>query len=163
MLAKSNYEVRFQPDQLLCERVLFPSTPSQKNGIEDARFVRFQKDDGSHVYFATFTAFDGKVVMPELVETPDFLLFRFITLNGPAARDKGLALFPRKINGLYTMLSRLEGEAICVMSSENVHFWNECRELLKPRFPWELIQMGNCGWRGAGAAVLPGGFSAGPR
>jgi len=145
MLAKSNYEVQFQPDQLLCERVLFPATPSQKNGIEDARFVRFEKEDGTHTYFATFTAFDGRIVMPELVETSDFLLFRFITLNGPAARGKGLALFPRKINGLYTMLSRLDNETICLMSSDNVHFWNECKALLKPQFPWELIQMGNCG------------------
>jgi predicted GH43/DUF377 family glycosyl hydrolase len=145
MLAKSNYQVWFQPEQLLCERILFPATPSQRNGIEDARFVRFQKDDGAYIYFATFTAFDGRVVMPELVETADFELFRFITLNGPAARDKGLALFPRKINGLYTMLSRQENENICIMSSDNVHFWNECRTILKPQFPWELVQMGNCG------------------
>jgi predicted GH43/DUF377 family glycosyl hydrolase len=145
MLAKSNYEVQFQPDQQFCERVIFPATPSQKNGIEDARFVRFQKDDGTYTYFATFTAFDGRIVMPELVETSDFLLFRFITLNGPAARDKGLALFPRMINGQYMMLSRQENENICLMSSDNVHFWNECKELLKPQFPWELVQLGNCG------------------
>src|SRR5438132_6977165 len=87
MLARSNYEVRFQPQQRVCERVIFPATPSQRNGIEDARFVCFQNDDGSHVYYATFTAFDGKVVLPELVETSDFLLFRFITLNGPAAEN----------------------------------------------------------------------------
>jgi predicted GH43/DUF377 family glycosyl hydrolase len=145
MLAKSNYEVQFQPDQQLCERVIFPATPSQRNGIEDARFVRFQKDDGSYTYFATFTAFDGRIVMPELVETSDFLLFRFITLNGPAAGDKGLALFPRKINGRYMMLSRQDSENICLMSSDNVHFWNECKVLLKPKYPWELVQLGNCG------------------
>src|SRR5437660_1732400 len=85
MLARSNYEVQFQPQQRLCERIIFPATPSQRNGIEDARFVCFQNDDGTHVYYATFTAFDGKVVLPELVETSDFLLFRSITLNGPAA------------------------------------------------------------------------------
>jgi len=145
MLAKSNYEVQFQPGQELCERVIFPATPSQRNGIEDARFVRFQNDDGSHSYFATFTAFDGRIVMPELVETSDFLLFRFITLNGPAARDKGLALFPRKIKGRYAMLSRQDNENICLMYSDNVHFWNECKVLLKPQFPWELVQLGNCG------------------
>jgi predicted GH43/DUF377 family glycosyl hydrolase len=145
MLAKSNYQVWFQPDQQLSERIIFPATPSQRNGIEDARFVRFRKDDGTSNYFATFTAFDGRVVMPELVETSDFEMFRFITLNGPAARDKGLALFPRKINGLYTMLSRQENENICIMSSDNVHFWNECRVILTPQFPWELVQMGNCG------------------
>jgi predicted GH43/DUF377 family glycosyl hydrolase len=145
MLAKSNYEVQFQPEQLLSERVIFPATPSQRNGIEDARFVRFQNDDGTHVYYATFTAFDGRIVMPELVETSEFERFRFITLNGPAARDKGLALFPRKINGLYAMLSRQENETICLMYSDNVHFWNECKPLLKPEFPWELVQLGNCG------------------
>ena len=145
MLAQSNYEVQFQPQQRLCERILFPATPSQRNGIEDARFVCFQNDDGTHVYYATFTAFDGKVVLPELVETSDFLLFRFITLNGPAAENKGMALFPRKINGLYAMLSRQDNENIYLMLSDNVHFWYERKVLLKPRFPWELVQLGNCG------------------
>ena len=145
MLAQSNYEVQFQPQQGLSERILFPVTPSQRNGIEDARFVRFHKDDGTYVYYATFTAFDGKVVLPELVETSDFLLFRFITLNGPAAENKGMALFPRKINGLYAMLSRQDNENIYLMFSDNVHFWYERKVLLKPRFPWELIQLGNCG------------------
>jgi predicted GH43/DUF377 family glycosyl hydrolase len=145
MLAQSNYEVRFQPEQQLSERILFPVTPSQRNGIEDARFVRFQNDDGTHVYYATFTAFDGKVILPELVETSDFLLFRFITLNGPAAENKGMALFPRKINGLYAMLSRQDNENIYLMLSDNVHFWYERKVLLKPRFPWELVQLGNCG------------------
>ncbi len=145
MLARSNYEVQFQPEEELSERVLFPATPSQRNGIEDARFVRFQNEDRTHTYYATFTAFDGKVVMPELVETSNFLLFRFITLNGPAAQNKGMALFPRKINGLYAMLSRQDNENIYLMYSDNVHFWNERQALLKPMFPWELVQLGNCG------------------
>jgi predicted GH43/DUF377 family glycosyl hydrolase len=145
MLARSNYEVQFQPEQELSARILFPATPSQRNGIEDARFVRFQNDDGTHRYFATFTAYDGRVVMPELVETSNFLRFRFITLNGPAAQNKGMALFPRKINGLYAMLSRQDNENIHLMFSDNVHFWNERRVLLKPEFPWELVQLGNCG------------------
>ena len=144
-LARSNYEVQFQPQQQLSERVLFPATPSQRNGIEDARFVCFQKDDGSHVYYATFTAFDGKVILPELVETTDFLRFRFITLNGPAAENKGMAMFPRKINGLYAMLSRQDNENIYIMFSDNVHFWHERKVLLKPTFSWELVQLGNCG------------------
>ena len=145
MLARSNYEVQFQPEQEISERILFPATPSQRNGIEDARFVRFQNDDGTHVYYATFTAYDGKVVMPELVETHDFLSFRFITLNGPAAQNKGMALFPRKIHGAYAMLSRQDNENIFIMFSDNVHFWNEYKVLLKPVFPWELVQLGNCG------------------
>jgi predicted GH43/DUF377 family glycosyl hydrolase len=145
ILARSNYEVQFRPDQEISERVLFPATPSQRNGIEDARFVCFQNDDGTHVYYATFTAFDGEVIVPELVETFNFLRFRFITLNGPAAENKGMALFPRKINGLYAMLSRQDNENIYVMFSDNVHFWNERQLLLRPVFPWELIQIGNCG------------------
>jgi predicted GH43/DUF377 family glycosyl hydrolase len=145
MLARSNYEVQFQPEQQLSERILFPATPSQRNGIEDARFVRFQAEDGSYRYYATFTAFDGQVVVPELVETSNFLLFRFITLNGPAAQNKGMALFPRKINGLYAMLSRQDNENIFLMFSDNVHFWDDHQLLLKPAFPWELVQLGNCG------------------
>jgi len=145
MLARSNYEVQFQPDEQISQRIIFPATPSQRNGIEDARFVCFQNDDGTRVYYATFTAFDGKIVVPELVETSDFLLFRFRTLNGPAAENKGMALFPRKIGGNYAMLSRQDNESIYLMFSDNVHFWNERRLLLKPTFPWELVQIGNCG------------------
>jgi len=125
--------------------LLEPATPSQRNGIEDARFVCFQNDDGTHIYYATFTAYDGKLVVPELVDTSDFLLFRFRTLNGPAAENKGMALFPRKIGGLYAMLSRQDNENIYLMFSDNIHFWNEHKVLLKPAFPWELIQIGNCG------------------
>lgn len=145
MLARSNYVVRFQPEQDLAERILFPATPSQRNGIEDARFVRFRNDDGTHIYYATFTAYDGRLVVPELVETSDFLRFRFITLNGPAAQNKGMAIFPRKIDGRYAMISRQDNENIYLMFSDNVHFWNECSLLVKPAFPWELVQMGNCG------------------
>ncbi|MFC1758250.1 glycoside hydrolase family 130 protein [Planctomycetota bacterium] len=145
MLARSNYEVQFQPEQKLSERILFPATPSQSNGIEDARFVRFQNEDGGHIYYATFTAFDGKVIMPEMVETVDFLRFRFITLNGPAAQNKGMAMFPRKIGGRYAMLARQDNESIYLSLSDNIHFWDEHRPLLKPIFPWELIQIGNCG------------------
>lgn len=145
MLARSNYEVQFKPERELSERILFPATPSQRNGIEDARFVCFQNDDGSHTYYATFTAYDGTVVVPELVETSDFLRFRFITLNGPAAQNKGMALFPRKINGRFVMLSRQDNENIYLMFSDNIHFWNEHQVLLKPEFAWELVQIGNCG------------------
>ena len=145
ILAQSNYDVQFAPGQEISARILFPATPSQRNGIEDARFVRFATEGGTHLYYATFTAFDGRVVMPELVETADFLRFRFITLNGPAAKNKGMALFPRKINGRYAMLSRQDNESIFLMYSDNVHFWDECQLLLTPRYPWELVQLGNCG------------------
>jgi len=145
ILARSNYDVQFDAAQELSERIIFPITPSQRNGIEDARFVCFHNDDGTLSYYATFTAFDGKLVVPELVETSDFLHFRFITLNGPAAENKGMAIFPRKIKGLYAMLSRQDNENIYLMFSDNVHFWNERSVLLKPAFPWELVQLGNCG------------------
>ena len=144
-LADSNYEVQFNPNQDLSGRIIFPSSPSQRNGIEDARFVCFQMDDDTPVYYATFTAFDGRVVMPELMETSDFLQFRFLTLNGPAAQNKGMALFPRKVNGLYAMLSRQDNENLYLVFSDNVHFWYEPRLILAPAFPWELVQIGNCG------------------
>ncbi len=144
-LAKSNYSVQFFPEQHLSERVIFPVTAAQRNGVEDARFVRFQSDDGTHVYFATFTAFDGQLGIPQLLETSDFFLFRFITLNGPAVQNKGMAIFPKKINGLYAMLSRQDSENIYLMFSDNIHFWYEPQILLKPMFPWELVQIGNCG------------------
>jgi predicted GH43/DUF377 family glycosyl hydrolase len=144
-LADSNYQVQFNPDQELSERIIFPASPSQRNGIEDARFVCFQNEDGAPVYYATFTAYDGRVVMPELMETSDFLQFRFITLNGPAAQNKGMALFPRKINGLYAMLSRQDNENLYLVFSDNVHFWYEPKLILSPRFPWEMVQIGNCG------------------
>lgn len=145
MLARSNFQVRFEPEQALSERILFPATPSQRNGIEDARFVHFKNDDGSYIYYATFTAYDGRLIMPQLVETSDFLLFRFSTLNGPSAENKGMAMFPRKVNGLFAMLSRQDNENIYLMFSDNAHFWYERTLLLKPLFPWELIQIGNCG------------------
>jgi predicted GH43/DUF377 family glycosyl hydrolase len=145
MLAQSNYEVQFSPDSRLSERVLFPVTPSQSNGIEDARFVRFQHEDGTQTYYATYTAYDGKMILPQFIETQDFLHFKFITLNGPAVQNKGMALFPRKVNGHYAMLGRQDYENIYVMFSDHLHFWHETQLILKPVFPWEFIQLGNCG------------------
>jgi predicted GH43/DUF377 family glycosyl hydrolase len=145
MLAQSNYEVQFSPDSRLSERVLFPVTPSQSNGIEDARFVRFQHEDGMQTYYATYTAYDGKMILPQFIETQDFLHFKFITLNGPAVQNKGMALFPRKVNGHYAMLGRQDYENIYVMFSDHLHFWHATQLILKPAFPWEFIQLGNCG------------------
>lgn len=145
MLAQSNYEVQFAPDSRLSERVLFPVTPSQSNGIEDARFVRFQNDDGAQTYCATYTAYDGKLILPQFIETPDFLHFKFITLNGAAVQNKGMALFPRKIRGRYAMLGRQDAENISLMFSDHLHFWHTAQILLRPAFPWEFIQLGNCG------------------
>ena len=144
-LAQSNYEVQFPPDSRLSERVLFPVTPSQSNGIEDARFVLFRNEDGSRSYYATYTAYDGKFILPQFIETPDFLHFKFITLNGRAVQNKGMALFPRKINGRYAMLGRQDQESLYLMFSDDLHFWNTAQPLLQPAFPWEFIQLGNCG------------------
>ncbi|HEU0010088.1 MAG TPA: glycoside hydrolase family 130 protein [Verrucomicrobiae bacterium] len=144
-LAQSNYEVQFAPGSRLSERVLFPMTPSQSNGIEDARFVRFTNEDGTHRYCATYTAYDGKLILPQFLETDDFLHFKFITLNGPAVQNKGMALFPRKIGGHYVMLGRQDYENIYIMFSDHLHFWRDPQLLLKPTFPWEFIQLGNCG------------------
>jgi predicted GH43/DUF377 family glycosyl hydrolase len=145
ILAQSNYEVQFAPDSRLSERVLFPTTPSQSNGIEDARFVLFQNEDGTGTYYATYTAYDGRIILPQFLETSDFLHFKFITLNGPAVVNKGMALFPRKIKGLYAMLGRQDGENIYVMFSDNLHFWYTVQLVLEPSFPWEFIQLGTCG------------------
>ena len=145
LLAESNYAVDFAPNSRISQRVLFPSVPSQSNGIEDARFVRFQKDDGSFTYYATYTAYDGKITLPQLLETPDFTHFKFSTLNGPAVQNKGMALFPRRINGQYAMLSRQDDENILLMFSDNIHFWQSPQLLLSPRQPWEFIKIGNCG------------------
>ena len=145
LLAESNYEVNFAPDSQVSQRVLFPSAPSQSNGIEDARFVRFQNDDRRVTYYATYTAYDGKVILPQLLETPDFVQFKFSTLNGSAVQNKGMALFPRKINGQYVMLSRQDDENILIMVSDNIHFWAEPKVLLVPAQPWEFIKLGNCG------------------
>ncbi len=145
LLAESNYEVNFSPDSRVSQRVLFPAAPSQSNGIEDARFVRFQNDDGTFTYYATYTAYDGKIILPQLLETPDFMHFKFSTLNGPAVQNKGMALFPRKINGKYAMLSRQDDENILLMFSDNIHFWQTPAVLMAPAQPWEFIKLGNCG------------------
>jgi len=144
-LAKANYEIAFTPDQNISERVIFPYSPTESNGIEDARFVRFSDDDGSVRYYATYSAYDGKMVLPQILETTDFLHFKVSTLNGPEVRDKGFALFPRKVNGLYAMVSRQDGENMYLMYSDMVHFWYTKQLLMKPAYPWEYVQIGNCG------------------
>ncbi|MCE0499479.1 MAG: glycoside hydrolase family 130 protein [Methylacidiphilales bacterium] len=144
-LAKSNYEVVYLPEQPLTERVIFPNAPSESNGIEDARFVRFVEEDGVATYVATYTAYDGRVTIPQLLETCDFLRFRICTLNGPEVQNKGMALFPRRIRGQFVMLSRQDGENLYLMYSDDLHFWHTKVPLLKPTYSWEYLQIGNCG------------------
>src|SRR6184192_3697095 len=118
-LAESNYEIHFAPSSELSERIIFPVSPNESNGIEDARFVRFVEDDGSVVYYATYTAYNGRVILPQLIETEDFLDFRVLTLNGPAVQNKGMALFPRRIDGRYVMLSRQDDENLYLTFSDD--------------------------------------------
>ena len=145
VLAKANYEVRFASGLGVSERIIFPSSPAETNGIEDARFVRFTHDDGRISYYATYTAYDGRVTLPQLLETEDFLHFKVSTLNGPEVRNKGLALFPRMINGQYAMLSRQDNENIYLMYSDMPHFWYSKELIAKPTYSWEFVQLGNCG------------------
>jgi predicted GH43/DUF377 family glycosyl hydrolase len=137
-------ELTFNPDEELSERVIFPVTDSQSNGIEDARFVEFS-DGGRKTYYATYTAYSGKAIRSELIETRDFLSFRMSPLRGTAARNKGMALFPRKIDGKYAMIARQDNENLYLIYSDDLHQWDGGQAILKPQFPWEFVQIGNCG------------------
>ncbi|HYQ18293.1 MAG TPA: hypothetical protein VEQ58_21105, partial [Polyangiaceae bacterium] len=144
-LATSNYESTFHGDSQISERVIFPAGPTESQGMEDARFVRFTYDDGSVTYFATYTAYDGYRILPQLIETRDFISFRVSTLNGSAAVNKGIAIFPRKVGGSFVALARLDNENNHLIRSENVRFWHERITLQAPEEPWEIIQLGNAG------------------
>jgi predicted GH43/DUF377 family glycosyl hydrolase len=134
------------PERLdLSERVIFPMSPAERGGIEDARFVLFREDDGSRRYYATYTAFDGSNIRPQMIETDDFLTFRLRPLHGMAARNKGMALFPRRIDGRYAMLGRQGGVDISIMFSDDVYHWTDHDKLMEPDVPWEFVQLGNCG------------------
>ena len=137
-------EVVFQPEQDISERVIFPVTESQSNGIEDARFVQFS-DGGRTTYYATYTAYRGTAIRSELIETSDFLSFRMTPLHGAAARNKGMALFPRKIDGRYAMIARQDNENLYLVYSDDLYRWEGGQAILKPQFPWEFVQIGNCG------------------
>lgn len=144
-IASSNYNIRFDPNVPIGGRALFPYSPSEKQGIEDARFVRFVDDDGSVRYFCTATAWDGDAILSQIIVTEDFQAFGVRTLNGEAVRNKGMALFPRKLDGRYAMISRLDNENIYLMYSDHVQFWRRAELILRPTFPWEYYQIGNCG------------------
>lgn len=144
-LALSNYQIVYTPERPLSERIIFPYSPSESNGIEDARFVRFTEDDGSVMYYGTYTAYNGRMILPQILETTDFLTFNVATLNGPEVQNKGMALFPRRVQGHYAMISRQDNENIYLMYSDYPHFWYNKQLLLRPTFPWEFIQLGNCG------------------
>ncbi len=144
-LADSNYELRFSNKLAMSERIIFPVSPNETNGIEDARFVRFIEDDGAVMYYATYTAYNGRAILPQLIETEDFLHFRILTLNGSAVQNKGMALFPRRIGGRYAMLSRQDDENLFLMFSDNPHHWSDPQIILRPSEMWESVKIGNCG------------------
>ncbi|PWD98284.1 glycoside hydrolase family 130 protein [Marinilabilia rubra] len=144
-LASSHYELQFSLDTNISERVIFPVSVNEKNGIEDARFVKFTDEDNNTIYYATYTAYDGTTILPKLLETEDFYHFRIRPLHGEIAQNKGMALFPRKVNGKYAMLCRLDGFNNYIAYSENITVWREANILQQPQYPWELIQIGNCG------------------
>jgi predicted GH43/DUF377 family glycosyl hydrolase len=137
-------DVTFNADEDISERVIFPVTPSQSNGIEDARFVRFAESNRD-IYYATYTAYSGRSIRSELIETADFVSFRMSPLRGAAAQNKGMALFPRKIGGKFAMIARQDNENLYLLYSDDLYRWETGVAIVKPEFPWEFVQIGNCG------------------
>jgi predicted GH43/DUF377 family glycosyl hydrolase len=144
-LASSHYEMVFSVDTAISERVIFPIADTEMKGIEDARFVRFTDDNGEVTYYATYTAYDGITILPKLLLTQDFYHFTVRPIHGEVAQNKGMALFPRKINGKYAMLCRADGENNYISFSDDLTVWRQSILLQKPKYPWEFVQIGNCG------------------
>lgn len=159
-LVDSFYDLKFHHDSDLTERVIFPISASENRGIEDARFVSFQDEDNTTKIYATYTAYNGHTILPKLLSTSDFYTFRIMPLHGNGAKDKNLAFFPKKINGKYAMLSRVDGVNNYVMFSERSTLWNDPIKIQEPKYPWEFTQIGNCGspiWTEEGWLVLTHG------
>ncbi|MHB1106835.1 MAG: glycoside hydrolase family 130 protein [Lutibacter sp.] len=144
-MATAHYEIHFSIDSAISERVIFPISATEKKGIEDARFVKFTDDNGEITYYATYTAYDGMTILPKLISTTDFYNFKILPINGEIARNKGMALFPRKINGKYAMLCRMDGVNNYIAYSDKINIWNDAKMIQKPKYPWELVQIGNAG------------------
>lgn len=144
-LASSHYDIDFSIDSAISERVIFPISATEQKGIEDARFVKFTDDDGEITYYATYTAYDGMATLPKLIKTKDFYHFKIIPINGEIAQNKGMALFPRKIKGKYAMLCRIDGVNNFIAYSESINIWHEAKIIQKPKYSWELVQIGNAG------------------
>jgi predicted GH43/DUF377 family glycosyl hydrolase len=144
-LARSNHERHFRPGSDISERVLFPVSKEAIKGLEDARFVRFCENNGKFTYYATYTACNGFEILPMMLKTTDFQSFHFCPMAGKAVKDKGLALFPRKIDGKYFMISRIDGENMYLMKSDFVDYWDKAQLFQSPKHTWEFFQIGNCG------------------
>jgi predicted GH43/DUF377 family glycosyl hydrolase len=136
---------QFSQQTELSERTVFPLTPDESNGIEDVRLAKFRDDNGEETYYGTYTAYDGQKIQSKILQTNDFLSFKSRPLTGPVAQNKGMALFPKKINGRYAMISRQDGENIFLMYSDDLYSWHNSTPLQEPNLPWEFVQLGNCG------------------
>jgi len=162
-LMDSFYDIQFKHDTDISERVIFPVSDVESRGIEDARFVRFVDDDKSESIIGTYTAYNGHSILPKLIMTNDFYTFRVMPLNGEGTQNKGMALFPKKINGKYAMLSRIDGVNNYLMYSDRPFDWKDPQIIQKPRYPWEFTQIGNCGsplWTEEGWLVITHGVGA---
>lgn len=144
-LGDSYYDINFSLDTDISDRVIFPYSEAESRGIEDARFVKYTGDTSGVTYYATYTAFDGITIQPKLLQTRDFYSFKIMPLYGEGAQNKNLALFPRKINGKYAMLSRIDGINNYIMYSDKINVWENPQILQTPKYPWEFVQIGNCG------------------
>lgn len=144
-LADSHYEIKFSQDADISERVIFPVSETERNGVEDARFVMFKDDKGDVKYYATYTAYDGHTILPKMLVTEDFYNFRSKPIHGSGSSNKNLALFPRKINGKYAMLARIDGVNNYLMYSDKLTIWENPVKIQEPKYPWEFVQIGNCG------------------
>lgn len=143
-LADSYHYIHFSLDTDISNRVIFPISEFEQKGVEDARFIKFQ-DNGTYSFYATYTAYDGVTIQPKLLHTENFYDFKIMPLYGTGAKNKNLALFPRKINGHYAMVSRIDGVNNYIMFSDKVNVWENPQLLQEPKYPWEFIQIGNCG------------------
>lgn len=162
-LADSYYDLEFEHDSDITERVIFPMSESESRGIEDARFVRFTDDDGTVTVFATYTAYNGYTIIPKLISTDDFYSFRVMPLYGSGSKNKNLALFPQKIKGKYAMLSRIDGVNNYLMFSDKPNQWDNAEIIQEPKYSWEFTQIGNCGspiWTEEGWLVITHGVGA---
>jgi predicted GH43/DUF377 family glycosyl hydrolase len=144
-LVRSNYEVEFAADSDISERVIFPRSTTDIRAIEDARFVAFKDEKGEMTFYATYTAYNGFSILPQLLETKDFYRFKICTLMGEGSQNKGMALFPEKINGKYANISRNDNENLFIMFSDNLTYWDNPKLLREPKYEWEFIQIGNSG------------------
>jgi len=145
-LANSNYEIRHEQNGSDLEQiVLFPTSEAESMGMEDMRLVCFQDDDGSIRYYGTYTAYNGRKILPQLLEIVSEGRAFVSTLHGDVTHNKGLALFPRRLHGQYAMIGRIDGENLYFMCSDNVHIWDHAEIIQEPKHPWEFVQIGNCG------------------